>query len=140
MNIDRLRADITRHECIGSEPALRPYADTVGKITIGVGRNLTDNGITLEEADQMFDHDMWVAIKDTRVLVASFDELTDARREVLVNMMFNLGYPRLAKFVRMLEAIADGLPKTVALEMLDSKWATQVGKRATELSERYAEG
>ena len=55
-------------------------------------------------------------------------------------MMFNLGMPRLKKFVNMLKAIEAGAWRSAAVEMLDSKWAEQVGNRASRLSEMMETG
>ena len=119
-----------------------PYLDTVGKTTIGCGRNLTDKGLSEAEIDLLLAHDIADAEEDARHLLsdAVFGALTDTRKAVLVNMAFNLGYKRLAKFSHMLLAVKAGDYRRAAAAMLDSKWATQVGARAQELSRLMERG
>ena len=62
--------------------------------------------------------------------------LDDNRQRILANMCFNLGYPRLSGFKRFLAALHTGQWETAAVEMMDSKWATQVGDRAKRLRDR----
>ena len=54
-------------------------------------------------------------------------------------MCFNLGYPRLSKFKNFLAAMQENDFETAAVEMMDSKWANQVGKRAERLKQRVLE-
>jgi lysozyme len=117
-----------------------PYTDSVGKTTIGVGRNLTDNGITQDEAFTLLDNDIDQALEDAKSLVSNFNDLGDVRQRVLVDMSFNLGRARLKGFKKMLAAIESGMFTTATREMLDSKWARQVGSRATRLSSMMKSG
>ena len=113
-----------------------PYLDTVGKTTIGCGRNLTDKGLSIAEIDLLLTHDIADAEEDVRHLLsdAVFDALTNPRKAVLVNMAFNLGYKRLAKFSHMLLAVKRGDYREAAVQMRKSIWATQVKGRAEELA------
>ena len=117
---------------------LKPYKCTAGKLTIGYGRNLDDVGISQAEADIMFERDFARAEADVRRLCKEFgidvENLIEQRFYVLTDMMFNLGYSRLAKFKKFLYALKTGLYNDAAREMLDSVWATQVGNRAMQLS------
>lgn len=122
---------IKRHEGL----RLGPYIDTADKITIGYGRNLTDNGITEAEADVMFEHDFQVAQRTVESLLPRCASLPDPQRAVLINMAFNLGLPRLSGFKKMLAAVKAGDFDKTADEMLDSRWAGQVGTRAIELAD-----
>jgi len=135
MNIDRLKSDLIRHEGM----RLKPYKDTIGKLTIGIGRCLDDVGISEDEALMLLEHDLESAIKWVRTLV-DFDSLDTVRQEVLVNMAFNVGIARLREFVHMLNAVAEGDFEKASKEMLDSVWAGQVGARALELAERMRTG
>lgn len=134
---DRLRDQLVRHEGL----RLKPYVDTVGKLTIGVGRNLDDVGIFTEEAMYMLTGDITRA---TRGLVTRyphwFPALDPVRQAVVVNMGFNLGLSRLARFVRTLGSIERGEYARAADEMLESTWARQVGARARELSDQMKTG
>ncbi len=131
-----LLAQIRKHE--GKKLFL--YQDTVGKWTIGHGRNLTDNGITDAEALMMLQHDVGVAeIELDRAFpwVASLDWV---RYNVLVEMSFNLGISRLRGFRKTLAYLSAGQYGSTATEMLDSKWARQVGGRAITLSKQMRSG
>ena len=136
MNRKQLFEQLERHEGL----KLKPYTDTVGKLTIGVGRNLDDVGISHGEAMLMLSNDVEVAEKELRQRFPIVKQLDETRYHVLVNMCFNMGVTRLAGFQQMWFAIeAQDWPKA-ALEMLDSKWARQVGNRAIELSTQMREG
>lgn len=130
MNIRRLKQVLIRHEGL----RLKPYKDTVGKLTIGVGRNLDDNGITEEEALFMLHNDISKIVQELDREFPWWRELDNVRQEVLVNMAFNLGIPKLKTFKKFLKALENRDYKTAAKEMLDSKWAKQVGRRAEELA------
>ena len=67
--------------------------------------------------------------------IVNWTEHNEVRQGVLINMMYNLGWPRLSKFKKMLAAFESKDYKLASIEMLDSKWAVQVGRRATELSD-----
>src|SRR5690348_16461408 len=101
---------------------LKPYTDTVGKITIGVGRNLTDRGISRDEAMAMLEHDIdeaeaWLLRQCPWAL-----PLDPPRYAVLVNMRFNLGPSRFLGFARMLTAVQVGDYARAADEMIESRW------------------
>lgn len=130
MNRQLLRSQLERHEGL----RLKPYRDTVGKLTIGYGRNIEDVGISRDEADFMLDND----IDQVEVHLNTVDEyldLDDVRQSVLANMCFNLGFYGLMGFRRMWKAIARKDYQEAARQMMDSQWARQVGSRAVELSE-----
>jgi lysozyme len=113
---------------------LHPYKDTVGKLTIGTGRNLDDVGISQDEADLMLANDIKVA---TIRLESTFPwtvGLDDVRKSVLVNMTFNMGIGGLAQFKDTLRKVQAGDYAGAAQAMLDSGWAKQVGPRAQRLS------
>lgn len=129
-DLDTLRHQLRRDEDL----RLFPYPDVGGKITIGFGRNLTDRGITLSEADVLFDHDLGTAILELAAAYPWTTGLDSARQTVLVNMLFNLGLTRFRGFTKMLAAAEAGDYERAALEMMDSRWATQVGTRATRLA------
>lgn len=135
MNRRILLDQLQRHEGL----RLKPYRDTVGKLTIGYGRNLEDRGITEDEAGFMLDNDIdeVVAELERMPLYLSLDSV---RQVVLANMAFNLGLPRLLQFSRMLGALQEKHWDRAADEMLNSRWARQVGDRALELSEIMRRG
>ncbi|WP_042624810.1 glycoside hydrolase family protein [Burkholderia plantarii] len=135
MDRQTLVAELSRDE----GRRLMPYTDTVGKITIGVGRNLTDVGISESECDMLLadDIDRTVAWLDAKL--PWWRELDSVRQRVMVNMAFNMG-GGLLTFVNTLDAIKRGDYAAASKGMLDSKWARQVGARATRLAEMMTTG
>lgn len=130
VNHARVIAQLKIHE--GCET--HPYTDTVGKITIGVGRNLTDRGLSEDEIALLLMNDLRIVEAELDAVLPSWHLLTDNRQAVLVDMMFNLGRPRFLQFKKFLSALAEGEYETAAAEMLDSRWARQVGRRADTLA------
>ena len=111
----------------------KPYRDTVGKLSIGIGRNLDDVGLRDDEIYILLENDIETAVNGIRKLVRGFDGLTENRKAVLVNMMFNMGYLTLSKFSNTLKAVEEGRYEDAAKEMENSKWYKQVKGRAVEL-------
>jgi lysozyme len=117
----------------------KPYTDTVGKLTIGCGRNLTDRGISDSEMSFMLSND----IDDVnRVFRNNFPRwnLSEPRQLVILDMLFNLGINRFLGFRKMMDAITAGDYNRAADEMLFSSWHTQVGARAERLAEMMRTG
>ena len=131
-----LHNQLTRHEGL----RLKPYRCTSGKLTIGIGRNLDDSGISEREAELMLENDILKLFAVLPGKIDFFNELDKVRADILVNMAFNMGVNGLLKFKKMLTAIDDGYFTRAAAEMLDSKWAFQVGDRALELAEQMKTG
>lgn len=142
MSRERLRAQLKRDEGTGrvKDGRLMPYVDTVGKVTIGWGRNLTDRGISYAEAEELLDNDIDIAIRECIAKFHWFPALDPVRQAVIVNMCFNLGMSRLLKFPNTLQSIATGKYEEAAIQMLQSKWADQVGARALRLAEQMRSG
>lgn len=113
---------------------LKPYKDTVGKLTIGVGRNLDDVGISKEEAFVLLKNDLDKAATSLFTAFPWVKLLNEARIAALINMTFNLGIGGLSGFKNFLKALKEGNFDRATEEMLDSKWATQVGSRAYRLA------
>jgi len=129
--ITKLKDDLERDE----ELKLMLYPDTEGKLTIGIGRNIEDNGISKEEAYYMLENDVWATVNACKSVFPWFDELTEDRQRVVANMVFNMGMHRFLGFIKMIGALKGGDYETASKEMLDSKWARQVGDRAQRLAE-----
>lgn len=119
---------------------LKPYKDSVGKLTIGVGRNLDDVGISREEAMLLLNNDIAKATEAVRTHIPWANELDEARFGALVNMAFNLGIGGLLQFKNTLAHLKAGRYEDAAREMLKSKWAQQVGPRADRLSTQVKTG
>lgn len=113
---------------------LRPYQDSVGKMTIGIGRNLTDNGISLDTAMQMVTEDINEAHAQTKAVFPLLDTYTMNRQMALCNMMFNLGPKNFSGFQATIEAVRSGDWSAAARRALESKWAIQVGDRARRIA------
>ena len=135
--MNRIKAQLVRHEGL----RLKPYHCTAGKLTIGIGRNLDDRGISQKEAYAMLERDIqdceqWLIDKIPEV----YNKLDEIRQSVLLNMCFNMGIKGLLEFKNTLAFIAAGDWERAANNMLASKWAKQVGRRAIELSELMRKG
>jgi lysozyme len=116
-----------------------PYRDSEGIWTIGWGRNL-DTGISDDEAEYLLMNNILEKSEELGANLPWTEDLDDARRHVLLNMAFNLGIRGLLGFTNTLRAVREGRWEDAARGMLDSKWATQVGHRATELAEQMRSG
>lgn len=112
----------------------KPYKDTKGKLTIGVGRNLDDVGLHDNEISFLLENDIQEAERAARALVPNFDELTDGRKMVVCNMAFNMGQATFSGFKNTIRAIVEGRWADAALGMRRSLWARQVGARAERLA------
>jgi lysozyme len=112
----------------------KPYLDTVGKITIGVGHNLTAKGLPDSLIDALLNIDLADANSGAEKL-SVYDKLDAIRQTVLVDMVFNMGFEDVQKFVNTLSAINRRDYESAATNMLHSVWAKEVGSRAVELAE-----
>lgn len=135
-NVQDLIEQLIDHEGL----KLEPYHCTAGKLTIGVGRNLDDRGISQDEAEYLLKND--IEIVETELLASQpmVSMLDPVRQRVLVDMGFNIGIPTLMKFENMWSAIEDEDWEEASAQMLDSRWAKQVGRRAVRLSDAMRTG
>lgn len=134
MDIEALKDQLILHEGL----KLKPYKCTAGKITIGVGRNIEDIGITEGEARALLDNDILRVAQELDNGLPWWRDLSDVRQRVLLDMAFNLGTPTLMKFKNTLGLIEAGDFVGASEEMLRSRWAEQVGQRALTLSKAMA--
>ena len=111
-----------------------PYECSAGKITIGVGRNLEDMPLTEDEIMYLLRNDIARCEKELNQY-PWFRMMDDARRDACINLVFNLGLTRFRQFKRMIKGFEDRDYERAADELLDSRYALQVGKRAQELAE-----
>ena len=111
------------------------YECTAGKISIGIGRNLEDRGLSDDEIMFLLNNDIEISQSELSETFDWFSSLNQARQDALVSMHFNIGLSSLLKFTNTLQHLSEGNFKQASQEMLDSKWASQVGNRAIELSE-----
>jgi lysozyme len=136
MNLDELKESIKKHEGL----KLKPYLCTAGKTSIGWGRNLDDIGISTAEAMVMLDNDIGRAVAELNRTRPGWKDHDDTRQNVLVELVFNLGMPRLLGFKKMWAALDRKDYAAAADEMMNSKWAVQVKGRAKTLSDKMRQG
>lgn len=116
-----------------------PYKCPTGHLTIGYGHNL-ENGISKEAAEFILQEDLAHAERAVKDAFPWWWKLDDARQFVMVDMAFNMGLAGLKGFKKMITAVEQGDYQTAAKEMLASKWAAQVDRRAVELSKIMEKG
>ena len=136
MNRDKLKAQLNIDEGRKS----RIYVDTVGKITGGVGRNLTDRDFSEDEIDLMLTNDIAMVEGQLDKALPWWRKMTDARQDALANMAFNLGIKGLLNFKNTLTFMQAGKYDAAAQGMMASLWARQVGRRAARLAEMMRTG
>jgi lysozyme len=133
---DTLMQELVRDEGV----RLKPYRCTAGKLTIGVGRNIDDRGITNAEAMYLLNNDVAICESELTAVLPNWRELSDTRQRVMLNMVFNLGRDRLSKFTKFIGCMKLGDFEGAAKEMMDSAWAAQVGQRAVRLRDMMLRG
>jgi len=145
MDIKRLRESIIAHEGI----RYKAYEDPIigaSAMTIGVGHlirlpledDLLERELTLDEVMEILSADIEVAIADAKKFINE-DVISEEAFEIIVEMSFQLGYPRLSKFVKFQKALQEQNYKEASNQMLDSKWARQVPARAKNLADKMGE-
>lgn len=136
----RLLEQLKRHEGL----RLEAYRDTVGVWTIGYGHTSgVQEGDTCSrmQAESWLQDDAEIAVAGARALFGRHtDKLSQVRRAVLANMSFNMGTPRLNQFIALERAIWREDWRKASAEMVDSRWAGQVGRRAYELAYQMRAG
>lgn len=115
----------------------KPYKCTAGKLTIGVGRNIEDRGISDATAFQMLEEDIYLALDDAYKIftVEFFNSLSQPRQHAILNMILNLGGVRFSKFKNMIAAIRSNDWKLAAKEAKQSLWYQQVKARGDRIIE-----
>ena len=136
LNRQLLKDELIRDEGL----KLKPYRCTAGKLTIGVGRNLDDVGISASEAMMLLDHDIERVLAQLNMHLPWWHKLSENRARVLINMAFQLGINGLLKFKNTLTLIQAEKYQDAAKAMLDSKWAQQTPNRARRLAKMMEEG
>jgi lysozyme len=117
-----------------------PYTDSVGKLTIGVGRNLTDVGLSDEEISFLLANDIKKVSRQLAAQFPWFPGLDYPRRSVIVNMAFNLGFFGFCNFHKMIACVQEGNWQGASDEMMDTLWARQIGDRAKRLAQQLVTG
>ena len=139
MNIEALREQLKIDEGVKYEI----YKDHLGYPTFGIGHLITESDpehgkpdgteISEDRVNEIFETDVAKFVSEAKILFPDLDELPDVAQQVIVNMAFNMGRPRLSKFKNFIAGVNDRDWTRAAEEMMDSRWATQVGDRAIRL-------
>ena len=142
MDIEKLREQLEIDEGVVHEI----YLDHLGYPTFGIGHLVRESdpehganvGTKVDEARciEAFDKDVETVIKDCKILYSDFDDLPEEVQQIVANMMFNMGRPRLSKFKGMKRGVDAKDWNAAADEMVDSAWYRQVTNRAERLVER----
>ena len=142
MNLNRLREELAIDEGV----KLESYLDHLGLKTVAIGHLCREDDpefdlplgtpITQERCNELFDQDIQITINDCKKVYDDWFKLPEEVQLICANMMFNLGYPRYSKFKKKIQAIKDGDWKEASFQMADSRWFSQVPKRAKRLIER----
>ena len=145
MNVEKLREQLKIDEgCV-----YEIYNDHLGYPTFGIGHLVRESapecgsplGTAVSEGRviEAFDADIEIVLSDCNTLYPDFEDLPEEAQQIIANMMFNLGRPRLSKFVGMKRGVDAKDWNTAADEMVDSRWYRQVGARAERLVNRMRE-
>ena len=142
MDINKLREQLKIDEGVKYEV----YDDHLGYKTFGIGHlvKTTDEEygwpvgtpVSEKRVNSVFDKDVETYIDETKKVFGNLEDMPQEVQQCLVNMCFNMGAPRLSQFKKFIKAIHDEDWATASVEMLDSRWASQVGIRANRLSDR----
>jgi len=124
----KLEQYLIKHE----EIRYKPYLCPAGKLTIGVGRNIEDNGLTKDEIMYLLKNDIERCEKELKKIFTNFDNLPENVKIVLIDMIFNLGETRFKKFKKLIKAVKKRNWDRMIIEMKNSKWCRQVKKRCRD--------
>ena len=136
MNKAKLIEELKRDEGV----ELRPYKCSAGFLTLGVGRNIEERGITMDESDYLLANDITICEEEATRVFKWYNTLSDVRQRVILNMIFNLGLTKLLNFKKFLAAMEAEDWEEAGKQMLDSRWAKQVGNRADRLEQMIVNG
>ena len=142
MDIEKLRDQLKIDEgCVNSV-----YLDHLNLPTVGIGHLVTEwddeygkpvgTEVSEYRVNELFDQDVQVTIDECKLLYNNFDELPEEAQQIIANMMFNMGRPRLSRFHKMKKAVDAGNWEEAGNQMKDSRWYNQVTTRAERLVKR----
>jgi len=135
---DRLIEMLRRHEGVRNHV----YRDTENLETIGVGRCIAEGslGLSDDEVDYLLGNDLKRCIEELKTAFDWYEKLDPVRQDVMISLCFNLGLTRLLKFEKALAGMENSDWETASTEFMDSRWSTQVGERAVELTDMLRTG
>ena len=136
----RLHQEIIDHE---GGILLKPYKDHLGHWTIGAGHLVKErekhefkDGITYETGLKLFLIDYTIAKRDMQTFLKPCGDMPDIVQEVCLEMAFQIGLPKLNKFVKFKQALADENWSEAIEQMKDSRWYNQTPNRAKSLMDK----
>ena len=142
MNIEMLREQLEIDEGVKYEI----YLDHLGYPTFGIGHLVRESdpehgqevgtAVSADRVAEAFESDLEGVLSDCRKLYPDIDDLPEEAQQIIANMMFNLGYPRLSKFKNMKRCVDERDWMGAGEEMMDSRWYNQVPNRAGRLVNR----
>ena len=142
MNIDQLRDTLKIDEGVKYEI----YNDHLGYPTFGIGHLVVESdeehgkpvgtSVSEDRVNAVFDKDVAVMVDEAKKIFPNLDTLPEEAQQVIVNMTFNMGRPGLSQFKKFIAGVNAGDWNKAAVEMMDSRWAKQVGARAERLRDR----
>lgn len=139
LTLTPLEASILAHEGKSSYA----YRDTMGYLTIGIGKNIDRRSRVGLEYDEMLLllRDDIEDCKDQLNAYDFYSSQNAVRKDVLIELCYNMGIPVLLKFKKMIKALSVKDYSEASYQLLDSKWAAQVGRRRSSvLAERILSG
>tara|TARA_R100000908_G_C3638813_1_gene76079 strand:- start:24 stop:479 length:456 start_codon:yes stop_codon:yes gene_type:complete len=142
MNVDKLREELEIDEGV----RYHVYLDHLGYPTFGIGHLVIEGDpeypgeegepVSPDRVKEAFESDLETVLSDCNILYPDFDDLPEDVQHIIANMMFNMGRPRLSKFVGMKRGVDKRDWDAAADEMVDSNWYRQVNNRASRLVAR----
>ena len=122
------------------------YNDHLGYPTFGIGHLVVESDeehgkpvgtpVSEDRVNSVFEKDVAIMIDEAKKIFPNLDELPEEAQQVIVNMTFNMGRPRLSAFKGMKKGVDSKDWNKAADEMVDSRWYKQVTNRANRLVER----
>lgn len=142
MDIDKLRDQLKIDEgCVHSV-----YLDHLNIPSCAIGHMITEwdeeygkpigTPISDDRVNELFDKDVQITIDECKILFDDFDELPEEAKQIIANLMFNMGRPRLTKFVKFRQAVRDRDWIEAGNQLKDSRYYQQVTARADRLIAR----
>jgi len=142
MDISKLKDQLIIDEGVKYES----YLDHLSLKTCGIGHLCREDEpeydlplgakVSEDRVTELFEQDIQTVIQDCKKIYDDWDKLPEEVKQIIANMMFNLGRPRYSKFRKHIQAVMDGRWQESANQMRDSRWYRQVTKRAERLCER----
>ena len=142
MNLELLQEQLAIDEGVKFEI----YLDHLDLPTCGIGHLILESdpeqgepvgtAVSKDRVTELFQQDCAIVLEDCQILYPDFDDLPEEVQQIIANMMFNMGRPRLSKFKGMKRGVDARDWNDAADEMVDSGWYRQVTNRADRLVNR----